>query len=76
MLKMSLPTCAYLHRLQTTGVLVSADKALVVVHQMIQGPFISNSPQVHGYLKYTSANVYFHFQPLMPNFTWPLIETL
>lgn len=34
-----------------TGELVSADNALVIVHQMLQGLFISNFPQVYGYLK-------------------------
>lgn len=68
MLQMSLSTCAHLLRLQTTGDLVSADKALIVVHQMLQGPFISKTPQVYGCLRYAVANVYHHFHPLIPKF--------
>lgn len=65
MLQMSLSTCAHLHRLQTTGDLVSADKALIVVHQMLQGLVISETPQVYGCLQYAVA---YHFQPLIPKF--------
>lgn len=57
-----------LHSLQITGELISADKALIVVHQMLQGLFISATPQVYGYLQYALANGYHYFQPLMPKF--------
>lgn len=54
---------------------MSADKALVVV-TLAASVTISNTPQVQGYLKYAIAKVYHHFQPLMPKFTLPLMETL
>ena len=68
--------CACLHRLQTIGELVSGDRALVVMHWMLQEPLISNTPPIYGYQKYATANVYQHFQLLMPKFPLALIETL
>lgn len=58
MRQMLLPTCEYLHMHQTTGQLVSADNTLMVVHQMLQGLFISDIPQVYGYRKYATTNTY------------------